>query len=91
MVEVLWIDGPDGNVEHLAEHGVTQAEAEDILRNPIGHDISRSTSRPIAIGYTRAGRRLIVVYEQIDDVTVYPITAFEPQQRQDHEASQDDT
>lgn len=77
-VEVLWIDGPDGNIEHLAEHGVTPEEAEAVLRHPIERDVSRSTGRPIAIGYSKRGRRLVVVYEEIDPTTVYPITAFEP-------------
>jgi hypothetical protein len=32
------------------------------------------------LGYTTAGRYLICVYELIDDVTVYPITAYELRQ-----------
>lgn len=76
--EVIWVDGPDGNIAHLAEHDVSPAEAEHVLRHPIATDVSRTTGRPIAIGYTEAGRRLIVVYERIDATTVYPITAFEP-------------
>lgn len=75
--EVIWVDGPDGNVEHLGDHGVTPEEAEDVLADPIGRDVSRTSGRPIVLGYTRAGRKLAVVYEQIDPVTVYPITAYE--------------
>jgi len=28
-------------------------------------------------GYTTDGRLILVVYEEIDDVTVYPVTAYE--------------
>jgi len=31
----------------------------------------------IAVGRTSEGRLLLVVYEQIDNVTVYPVTAYE--------------
>ena len=35
----------------------------------------------MVFGYTSAGRRLAVVYEQVDAVTVYPITAYEPEEQ----------
>lgn len=76
-VEVLWIEGPDGNIEHLAEHGITPAEAEDVLTNPIATETSRSSGLPVAFGYTRHGRRLAVVYQSLDDITVYPVTAYD--------------
>jgi hypothetical protein len=76
-IEIIWIDGPDGNIEHLAEHDVTPEEAEEVLLNPIATDVSRTTGRPIAFGFTRAGRKLAVVYERVDRITAYPITAFD--------------
>lgn len=76
-IELIWIDGPDGNIEHFAEHGISPREAEDVLSDPIAIDKSAATGRPIAFGFTRAGRKLAVVYEQIDAITVYPITAYE--------------
>lgn len=76
-VEVIWVDGPDGNVEHLAEHGISPEEAQDVLANSISTSQSRGSGRPIAFGYTRHGRKLAVVYERIDKITVYPITAFD--------------
>ncbi|HEX4054369.1 MAG TPA: hypothetical protein VHX86_08895 [Tepidisphaeraceae bacterium] len=76
-LEVIWISGPDGNVQHLAEHGVTREEAEDVLADPIATDVSRSTGRPIAFGFTRSGRKPAVVYERVDRMTAYPITAFD--------------
>jgi uncharacterized DUF497 family protein len=76
-LEFIWIDGPEGNIEHLAEHGITVQEAERVMTNPIATDSSTTTGRPIAFGFTRAGRKLAVVYEQIDPITVYVITAFD--------------
>ncbi|MGD0460878.1 MAG: hypothetical protein ABSB74_00155 [Tepidisphaeraceae bacterium] len=76
-LEVIWIDGPGGNVRHLAEHGVTREEARDVLTDPTATDVSRRTGRPIAFGFTRSGRKLAVIYERVDRITVYPITAFD--------------
>ncbi len=75
-IEIIWTDGSDGNIGHIVANGVTVEEVEQVLANPIDSDESESSGRPIAFGYTATGRFLAVVYEQIDDVTVYPITAF---------------
>lgn len=76
-MEIIWTDGPDGNIRHIAEHGVTPDEVELVLANPIESDVSETSGRPIVFGYTAAGRFLAVVYERIDAITVYPITAFD--------------
>ena len=80
---ILWDldDDLDGNVEHCAEHGVTKEEVEEVLQNPTDVDVSRSSGRPVVFGDTRAGRHLMVVYERIDPVTVYPVTAYEVPRR----------
>lgn len=76
-LEVVWEYGEDGNVGHLAKNGVTPGEAEEVLAEPIKHDVSRSSGRPIVFGFTGTGRKLAVVYERVDAITVYPITAFD--------------
>ena len=38
---------------------------------------SRTSGRPVVTGYTPDGRLIFVVYEEIDDVTVYPVTAYD--------------
>ncbi len=76
-LEVIWIDGPEGNVQHIALHGISPAEVEAVLQNPLDGDVSDSSGRPIAFGRTPSGRFLAVVYEPIDEITVYPITAFD--------------
>jgi uncharacterized DUF497 family protein len=76
---IIWDldDDPEGNVAHCAEHGVTKEEVEEVFQNVIDQDDSYSTGRPVVFGETVAGRHLIVVYEEVDEGTVYPITAYD--------------
>lgn len=76
---IIWDieDDPSGNVQHIAEHGVSRDEVEQVLENPGDEDISRSTGLPVVFGDTHAGRHLMVVYERVDEMTVYPVTAYE--------------
>ena len=67
----------DANEEHLADHGVTPEEFEEVVCDPDSIGKSRSTGRPIAFGYASSGRYLACVYDMLDDVTVYPVTAYE--------------
>lgn len=80
---VLWDldDDPDGNVEHCAEHGISKEEVEEVLRNAIDADTSHSSGRPVVFGDTSTGRHLMVVYEEIDADTIYPVTAYEVPKR----------
>ena len=80
---ILWDldDEPDGNVRHLAEHGISKEEVEEVFQNASDTDISRSSGRPVVFGDTGSGRHLMVVYEEIDEDTVYPITAYEVPRR----------
>ncbi len=75
-------DDPKGNVTHCAEHGISKDEVEEIFLNATDVDISKSTGRPVIFGDTSTGRHLMVVFEEIDLETVYPITAFEVPRRQ---------
>jgi uncharacterized DUF497 family protein len=75
--DVLWSDDEDGNVEHIAEHGLSPEDVEFVLQNPVDEGTSESSGRPIVFGYTPDGRYICVVYEKIDDMTLCPITAFE--------------
>ena len=64
-------------VEHLAEHDVSPDEFEFVVQNPESTGVSRSTGRPFAVAVTDEGRELLCVYEQIDAMTIEPITAYE--------------
>lgn len=81
---IIWDldDDPDGNVQHCADHGVTKGEVEEVLGNASDADVSRSSGRPAVFGDTSTGRHLIIVYERIDEDTVYPVTAYEVPRRQ---------
>jgi hypothetical protein len=73
-------EDPDGNVQHILEHGLTKEEVEDVLRNPENPTVeSRSSGNPVTFGFTETGRYIIVVWEHIrdDPLTIYPITAYD--------------
>ena len=75
--EIIWDDQPGGNVEHIAEHDLSSADVEEVIFNPVDHDVSRSSGLPIVFGFTLDGRYILVVYETISDVMVYPVTAYD--------------
>ncbi len=77
--DIIWDldEDPDGNVAHVEEHGISKDEAEEVLRDPLSESVSRSSGRPIAFGITSTGKSIAVIYDPIDDDTVYPVTAYE--------------
>ncbi len=79
FLQVIWDeeDQVDGNVWHIAEHGLTIDDVEHVLASPVREAESSSTGRPCCFGYTPGGDYIIVVYEQVDDETIYPVTAYE--------------
>ena len=81
---IIWDldDDPDGNVQHCEEHGVSKDEVEEVLENISDADISNSSDRPVVFGDTTAGRHLMVVFEEIDSDTIYPVTAYEVPRKQ---------
>ena len=81
-VQVIWDleDDPDGNVQHILDHGLTVEEVEDVLLDPQSvTTVSRSSGEPITFGDTATGRHIAVVWEHITDdpLTMKPITAYE--------------
>ncbi len=81
--DILWnYDDEDGNVAHVAEHGLTPDDVNAVLMDPEETGSSHSSGRPVAFGYTPDGRYICVVYEEIDDTTLYPVTAFEIEDEQ---------
>ena len=77
-MDLIW----NGNIEHIAEHGLTQDDVQHVFDNPTGYGVSRSSGEPAVFGYTPDGRYIIVVYCEIDDFSVYPVTAFDVQEPQ---------
>ena len=52
-----------------------------MFQNATDADIRRSFGRPVVFGDTSTGRHLMVVYEEIDADTVYPVTAYDVPRR----------
>jgi len=77
-VDAIWDlpDDPQGNVQHIAEHGLTPIDVEHVLNKPERHAMSRSSGRPIVYGFTPSGESIVVIYDEIDESTVYPISAY---------------
>jgi hypothetical protein len=68
---------------HLAEHGISPDDFEEVVTRPKRTGKSKSSGDPVAWGYTRDGRYIIAVYQTVDFATVLPVTAYEvPQPRQ---------
>jgi uncharacterized DUF497 family protein len=78
-VNILWDldDEPDGNVQHIEQHGLTKDDVADVVAQPDSFGVSRSSGRRMVYGYTADGRYIAVVYDMVDDDTIYPVTAFE--------------
>ncbi len=72
-------EDPDGNVQHIAEHGVTVEEVEDVLYGAEEVVASHSSGRPITFGETSTGKYLAVVFDVVeeDPLSVYPVTGYE--------------
>jgi hypothetical protein len=73
-IQFLWTDEI---AEHVAENGVSQDDFEHVFCHPVRRGFSRSSGLPAVWGYAADGRYLIAVYEEIDEVTILPVTAYE--------------
>jgi uncharacterized DUF497 family protein len=72
----FYIDPATGE-PHIYNHGVSEEEAEDVLRHP-GEDRSSRDQSRMAIGQTRTGRHLKVIYAPDPKPgSVFVITAYD--------------
>ena len=80
---ILWDadDDPDGNVQHIADHGLDVEDVEWVLGAPISEGTSESSGLPAAWGFTPDGTHIIVIYDQIDGDTIRVVTAYEVPER----------
>jgi len=74
---VIWDPLPDGNVEHVEEHDLTTDEVEHVLEYYDSMGFSQSSGWHCVFGHTPDGRYIIVIYEEVDEDTVVPVTAYE--------------
>ncbi len=76
-MRAIWNHEPDENVEHIEEHRLTVEDVEFVLKNSESESKSHSSQRPCVFGFTPDGVYIIVICDEIDEDTVYPITAYE--------------
>jgi hypothetical protein len=78
-MEVRYFRDPETDLPHTYDHGVSEAEVEQILRGS-GEDLPAARGSRMKLGQTAGGRYLQVIYvpdEDGDDIFV--ITAYELQ------------
>jgi hypothetical protein len=82
-IVIIWDDDDDrdGNFWHICVegHGLTREEVEHVLLDDESDiEVSRTSGRPTAFGWTAAGERIAVVFEEMsqDPTMVYPMTAY---------------
>jgi hypothetical protein len=68
-VSIIWDldDDADGNVQHIAQHGIAVSEVEEVLTDPNSSvAVNRNESgNELTFGYTGAGRYLGVAWEHV--------------------------
>ena len=68
---------PETGLSHIHRHGIDEYEVEDVLEKP-GEDRAGRDGSRVAIGQTRAGRYLRVIYvPDPEPDNVFVITAYE--------------
>ena len=68
---------PSTGQPHIIEHGVDEKEVQDVLETP-GEDRPGRDGSRIAVGQTRAGRYLRVIYiPDPEPESLFVITAYE--------------
>lgn len=76
-MDVRFYIDPETGEPHLWRHGVREDEAEDVLRRPLEDRAGYHGAR-VAIGRTRAGRYLRVIYVAAPEPeSAFCITAYE--------------
>ncbi|HEX4072371.1 MAG TPA: hypothetical protein VHX68_14420 [Planctomycetaceae bacterium] len=82
FLSIVWDDSDGGNRQHIADHGLTPDDVEDLLRDPRStFDWSRQSGLRVAFGYTSGGRYILVAFDEIDEATIYPVKACYTVQR----------
>lgn len=72
----FYID-PETKLPHIYNHGVREAEVEDVLRKP-GEDRPGKENSRISIGQSKGGRYLRVIYvPDPEPDSLFVITAYE--------------
>ena len=78
---IIWDADEGGNVSHIAEHGLTTDDVAGVIERARRKEFSAATGRPCVFGHTDGGEYIIVIFEEIDADTIYPVTAYEVPER----------
>jgi uncharacterized protein len=76
-------DWNEANIRHIAEHGISPSEAEQVvLNNPLDlqFQLRNGEERIAQVGETDAGRILVVITTMRDDL-IRVVTAFPAKER----------
>ncbi len=83
MIVVKGLIWDDWNKEHIAKHGISVEEVEEVFHGEY-QTVESYRSRIQTIGKTKKGRKLVIIISPEDrnfikyrKGTYYPITAFE--------------
>jgi hypothetical protein len=81
---------PKMNAENLRKHGVSLAEGDGVLNDPLALTIedesARGERRFVTIGMNSFGRLLVVVHaDRGDEIRRISVRAAEPKERRAHE------
>ena len=66
-----------GNIEQIAEHGLSQDDIQSVFDHPSGYGVSRTSGEDVVFGYTADSRYVACVFQVVDESTAYLITAFD--------------
>lgn len=76
-MKIRYYKGTETGTPHIYKHGVTEREVEEVLDSP-GEDRSGSEGSRVALGRTRSGRCLRVIYVPEEDAdAIFVITAYD--------------
>ncbi|OFW13681.1 MAG: hypothetical protein A3H27_11440 [Acidobacteria bacterium RIFCSPLOWO2_02_FULL_59_13] len=76
-MKIRFYSDPETDEPHIYRHGVEEVEVEDVLGRPLEDRPGREGAR-VALGKTRAGRYLRVIYvPDPQPVSVFVITAYQ--------------
>jgi hypothetical protein len=90
-MHIRFYSDPDTGEPHVLDHGISEAEVDQVLRRP-AEDLPARDGARMALGQTTAGRYIRVIYvpdpgpDSVFVVTAYelrgkPLTAFRRRQR----------
>mgnify|MGYP001027020819 FL=1 len=75
-MDIVWNHEEGGNVDHITDNGLSIGEVEYVVMHARKYGRSRSSDRLILFGFTETGDYVCVVFEELDDITIYPVTAY---------------